>query len=140
MENARASTSAPHVLITGAARGIGKAMVNDLAAAGWHVIAGVRNERDADAITESYPRRISAVILDVTNAEHIANLPNRIPRLDAVVNNAGIVVGGPVEALAPEQWRCEEPAHLDTRSGVTPHIASAIVGEGSVSRIALRRQ
>ncbi len=64
----------PSVLVTGAARGIGKAIVEHLASTGWDVIAGVRSEQDATAITKVDPQRVSAVILDITNADHIAKL------------------------------------------------------------------
>lgn len=96
----------PSVLVTGAGRGIGKAITEHLAARGWDVIAGVRSERDAEAIAALAPQRISSVILDVTDAGHIAALNESLPeRLDAVVNNAGIVVSGPIEAVTPEDWR-----------------------------------
>jgi NAD(P)-dependent dehydrogenase (short-subunit alcohol dehydrogenase family) len=96
----------PTVLVTGAARGIGRAIVEHLASTGWDVIAGVRSEQDATAITKVAPQRVSAVILDVTNADDIGKLPEALPqRLDAVVNNAGVVVGGPVETVSPDDWR-----------------------------------
>jgi NAD(P)-dependent dehydrogenase (short-subunit alcohol dehydrogenase family) len=96
----------PTVLVTGAARGIGKAIVEHLASTGWDVIAGVRSEQDAHAITKVYPQRVSAVILDITDADHIAKLADTLPpRLDAVVNNAGVAVGGPVETVTPDEWR-----------------------------------
>ena len=96
----------PSVLVTGAARGIGKAIVDHLASSGWDVIAGVRSEEDARAITHSNPQRVSAVILDVTDADDIANLSQSLPqRLDAVVNNAGVVIAGPIETVTPEEWR-----------------------------------
>jgi NAD(P)-dependent dehydrogenase (short-subunit alcohol dehydrogenase family) len=96
----------PSVLVTGAARGIGKTIVAHLASTGWEVIAGVRTEQDAAAITAVDPQRISAVILDITNAEHLAALAESLPpRLDAVVNNAGIAVAGPVEAVTVGDWR-----------------------------------
>jgi NAD(P)-dependent dehydrogenase (short-subunit alcohol dehydrogenase family) len=96
----------PTVLVTGAARGIGKAIVEHLASTGWDVIAGVRSEQDAHAITKVDPQRVSAVILDITNADHIAKLADALPRtLDAVVNNAGVAVGGPVETVSPDEWR-----------------------------------
>ena len=83
----------PSVLVTGAGRGIGKSIVEHLATRGWDVIAGVRSERDAAAVTALSPQRISSVILDVTDAGHIAALHESLPeRLDAIVNNAGIVV------------------------------------------------
>jgi NAD(P)-dependent dehydrogenase (short-subunit alcohol dehydrogenase family) len=96
----------PSVLVTGAARGIGKAIVEHLASSGWDVVAGVRSEEDANAVTKVYPQRVSAVILDITNADHIARLQDSLPkRLDAVVNNAGVAVGGPVETVSADDWR-----------------------------------
>lgn len=94
------------VLVTGAARGIGKAIVEHLASTGWDVIAGVRSQEDATAITKTNPQRVSAVILDVTDAGDIAKLSDSLPdRLDALVNNAGIVVTGPTETVTPDEWR-----------------------------------
>jgi NAD(P)-dependent dehydrogenase (short-subunit alcohol dehydrogenase family) len=96
----------PSVLVTGAGRGIGKSIVEHLATRGWDVIAGVRNERDAAAVTALNPQRISSVILDVTDAGNIAALNESLPeRLDAIVNNAGVVVSGPMEAVTPDEWR-----------------------------------
>jgi NAD(P)-dependent dehydrogenase (short-subunit alcohol dehydrogenase family) len=96
----------PSVLVTGAARGIGKSIVERLASRGWDVIAGVRSQQDAKAVTHANPQRISAVILDITEADHIAALNESLPvRLDAIVNNAGIVVSGPMEAVTPDDWR-----------------------------------
>jgi NAD(P)-dependent dehydrogenase (short-subunit alcohol dehydrogenase family) len=52
------------------------------------------------------PWRISSVILDVTNDAQIADLATSLgPRLDGVVNNAGIAVGGPMETVTTEEWR-----------------------------------
>jgi len=96
----------PSVLVTGAARGIGRAIVDHLASTGWDVIAGVRTDQDADAVTKAHPQRVSAVILDITDAGHIAKLAKSLPeRLDAVINNAGVAVAGPVETVSPDSWR-----------------------------------
>jgi len=47
-----------------------------------------------------------AVILDVTDAGHITALSDALPdRLDAIVNNAGISVGGPMETVGSDEWR-----------------------------------
>src|SRR6478736_3196740 len=96
----------PSVLVTGASRGIGKSIVEHLAARGWDVIAGVRNEHDAAAVIALNPQQISSVILDVTDTGRIAALIESLPeRLDAVVNNAGIAVSGPMETVSPDEWR-----------------------------------
>ncbi|MFN3003922.1 SDR family NAD(P)-dependent oxidoreductase [Mycolicibacterium wolinskyi] len=110
----------PTVLVTGAARGIGRAIVEHLAASGWTVVAGVRTEADAAAVASVNPDRISTVILDVTDAGHIAALPDVLPqRLDAVVNNAGIVVAGAVEALTAEDWRKQLDVNVIGQFAVT---------------------
>src|SRR3954463_844867 len=96
----------PSVLVTGAGRGIGRAIVPHFAGRGWDVIAGVRTDADGAAVTALDPQRISSVILDVTDAGHIAALDESLPqRLDAVVNNAGVVVSGPMEVVTPDDWR-----------------------------------
>ena len=110
----------PSVLVTGAARGIGRSIVEHLAAGGWDVIAGVRKDQDAAAITKVDPQRISSVILDVTDAAHIAALSESLPeRLDAVVNNAGIVVSGAVETVSPDEWRKQLEVNVIGQLAVT---------------------
>lgn len=116
----------PSVLVTGASRGIGKAIAEHLAAAGWQVIAGVRTQQDADAVIALNPQRISAVILDVTDADQVAALSEALPlRLDAVVNNAGVVVSGPMEAVTTDQWRKQ--------------LEINVIGQLAVTRAALPR-
>ncbi len=96
----------PSVLVTGASRGIGRSIAEHLAAQGWDVIAGVRTQQDADALTAVNPQHISAVILDVTDDADLAQLEATLPAdLDAVVNNAGIVVSGLMETLSSDEWR-----------------------------------
>jgi NAD(P)-dependent dehydrogenase (short-subunit alcohol dehydrogenase family) len=95
----------PTVLVTGASRGIGKTIVTHLAARGWDVIAGVRAEEDG-ARLRAESSRIAPVTLDVTDENHIAALDNSLPeRLDAVVNNAAVAVGGPLEAVPLAELR-----------------------------------
>lgn len=96
----------PTVLITGASRGIGRAIALRLADAGWDVLGGVRSEADGIALAAERPGRITPVTLDITDAEQVAALDATLPpTLDAVVNNAGVLVGGPIEGLPLDELR-----------------------------------
>src|SRR5690349_23084295 len=70
--------SMPSVLVTGASRGIGNAIAERLVAGGWNVVAGVRTDEDAERLKAANPR-LSTVVLDITNAEHIAALDDSLP-------------------------------------------------------------
>jgi NAD(P)-dependent dehydrogenase (short-subunit alcohol dehydrogenase family) len=110
----------PTALVTGAARGIGKGIVERLAARGWDVIAGVRSRQDADTVTKLDPQRVSSVILDVTSADDIAALDDSLPdRLDAIVNNAGVAVGGAMETLSTGEWRKQLETNVIGQLAVT---------------------
>jgi NAD(P)-dependent dehydrogenase (short-subunit alcohol dehydrogenase family) len=96
----------PSVLVTGASRGIGYATVKRLLGAGWDVLAGVRRESDGQSLVDQLGDRVRPVLLDITNDAQVDALPAQLPAaLDALVNNAGVVVGGPVEALALDELR-----------------------------------
>jgi NAD(P)-dependent dehydrogenase (short-subunit alcohol dehydrogenase family) len=110
----------PSVLVTGAARGIGRSITEHLASRGWDVVAGVRTDADASAITAVNPRRISAVTLDVTNDAHVAELADSLPaRLDGIVNNAGIVVAGAMESVDTAAWRKQLEVNVIGQLAVT---------------------
>jgi NAD(P)-dependent dehydrogenase (short-subunit alcohol dehydrogenase family) len=104
------------VLITGTSTGIGRALALKLANDGFGVFAGVRRQEHTDDLSAEFAKSKSAststgqlvpLILDVTDPKSIVSaLENIKPRgLWALINNAGIVVPGPVEHLSMEQWR-----------------------------------
>lgn len=101
------------ILITGASTGIGYATARHFDRLGWRVFAGVRKEADAERLREGASARLMPLILDVTNTEHIgaaiAHVRNIVGErgLDALVNNAGIAVGGPLEFVPLERWRLQ---------------------------------
>jgi NAD(P)-dependent dehydrogenase (short-subunit alcohol dehydrogenase family) len=86
------------ILVTGASRGIGKEVARQLVAAGYFVFGGVRNKERIGpdwADLPAGPGRLEAVTLDVTSDSSIAaavdEVRSRVPHLDALVNNAGIL-------------------------------------------------
>ena len=120
----------PTVPVTGAARGIGRATTLRLAAAGWDVIAGVRRPQDGDSLADSGQGRVRPVALDVSDAEQIAALaPELTAGLDALVGNAGIFVGGPVETVAPDELRRQLEVNVvgqvAVAQAVLPHLRAS---------------
>ncbi len=110
----------PSVLVTGAARGIGRATALRLAAAGWDVIAGLRRPEDGDQLVAPHPDRIRPLALDVTDDAQVAALDGSLPAtLDAVVNNAGVVVAGPLEAVPTAELRRQLEVNVVGQAAVT---------------------
>lgn len=107
------------VLVTGAGRGIGRATTLRLAAAGWHVLAGVRRADDGERLVGDATGTVEPVQLDITSPTDIAALRDRLTSLDALVNNAGIVVGGPVEGLSLEDLRRQLEVNVVSQVAVT---------------------
>ncbi len=102
------STRKELIVITGASTGIGAATAREMAQRGFHVLAGVRQERDADRIRAA---NVEPLILDITRPGHVRALAERVrddPHhrpLRAVVNNAAVQANVPVEAFAIDRWR-----------------------------------
>ncbi len=93
-------------LVTGTSSGIGRATALHLASRGFEVLAGVRRAQDA-------PPGLEPLVLDVTSERDLAAAAERVGgSLDALVNNAGIAVNGPVEVVADEDWRRQLEVNL----------------------------
>jgi 3-oxoacyl-[acyl-carrier protein] reductase len=97
-------------LVTGASRGIGRAIANRLAEQGAVIVAAARGDH-ADATAAEIVaagRRAEAVSLDVTDAEAVQRLPGAIidrhGRLDIVVSNAGVTRDQLLMRMKREDW------------------------------------
>jgi NAD(P)-dependent dehydrogenase (short-subunit alcohol dehydrogenase family) len=100
------------VLITGASTGIGEATALRLDKAGFRVFAGVRKPEDGERLEAQASDRLRVIHpLDVTDADSIAAAAAQVEEelagepLRGIVNNAGIALGGPLEALPLEDLR-----------------------------------
>ena len=117
-------------IITGASTGIGAATAHELAGRGYHVLAGVRRDRDADAIRGP---GIEPLIIDITNPDHIQALATRVRgdshgrAVRALVNNAGIGVNAPFEAFAIDEWRRLFEVNLFGHIAVTQALLPALI-------------
>jgi NAD(P)-dependent dehydrogenase (short-subunit alcohol dehydrogenase family) len=99
------------VLVTGAAKGIGRACALDLASRGCRVYAGVRRPEDGEALRAASGGRIVPAPLDVTNSDEVAAAGRLMTEVSGeaglwgLVNNAGAVYAGPLEHLPVEAFR-----------------------------------
>jgi NAD(P)-dependent dehydrogenase (short-subunit alcohol dehydrogenase family) len=98
-------------LVTGASRGLGRAITESLVARGWYVLAAVRSP---GGFVPPDPQRCSAIALDLLDEASVAAAAaeavqrarqNPSGRLDALVSNAGVTTYGPFEESLPEDWR-----------------------------------
>lgn len=99
------------VVITGCSSGIGFDCAVDLAGRGWRVLAAVRRSEDGDKLVANAGPNVLPLMLDVTDPTAIASAAQVVQaelgegRLDGLVNNAGILLAGPLESIDIESLR-----------------------------------
>jgi NAD(P)-dependent dehydrogenase (short-subunit alcohol dehydrogenase family) len=119
-EEFRMSSQAKVALVTGASRGIGRAVAQKLLDNGYRVVLAARAPEALEAFVQAARdagREALAVQADVTDAASVENLFERtrehFDRLDVLFNNAGI--GAPavsIDELSVEQWRAVVDTNL----------------------------
>lgn len=100
-------------LVTGASRGIGRAIALGLAARGFDLaLNDIARQRDALEATAEDARaaggRVATLYADVSHkaevAAMVAEAADALGTIHALVNNAGILIAGTVEALPEDAW------------------------------------
>lgn len=118
-------------LVTGAGRGIGRAIASSLAADGAHVVVTSRSASELEqtvAVIEGAGGSAQAIPADVTDPSAVRTLRSDAGAVDIVVNNAGNLIVKPFvrlpaqaedlpdgmsEALTFDDWRATHAVHLD---------------------------
>ncbi|RUS42631.1 3-ketoacyl-ACP reductase [Cohnella sp. AR92] len=134
-------------IITGAGKGIGKAIATMLAKEGVHVGLIARSAADLEALqaslTNEYGIRAYIASADVSNASEVeaavASLKKQLGSIDILINNAGIAQFGALVDMDPAQWeriiqvnlmgtyyvtRAVLPTMLEQNSGSIINVAS----------------
>ena len=130
------------IVVTGASTGMGAATVKELARKGFHVLAGVRREADAEALRGLGIEGIEPYILDITVESDIAAIADRVADdplhrpLRALVNNAGVAINAPVETLPMDEWRRQFEVNLFGHIAMTQALLPALLNNsGTVVNI-----
>jgi NAD(P)-dependent dehydrogenase (short-subunit alcohol dehydrogenase family) len=99
------------ILVTGASTGIGRHACALFARSGYHILAGVRREADAQNLLDELGDPVHPLLLDVTvnvSIDKALDDTRALLGIDgvlvAIVNNAGIAVHGPVLHIPPAEW------------------------------------
>jgi 3-oxoacyl-[acyl-carrier protein] reductase len=99
-----ASLEGKNALVTGASRGIGRAIAAELAAAGASVVVGYRSgKEEAEALAAEIGGR--AIQADVSSADDARRLVEEAGQLDILVNNAGLTRDGLLARMSDDDWR-----------------------------------
>ncbi len=113
------------VVITGASSGIGEASAIYLDKLGYQVFAGVRRDADGEQLRRKTSVRLTPLLLDVTDEASIMAAANTVSAalntvgLAGLVNNAGIVVAGPLEFLPVAELRKQLEVNVIGQIAVT---------------------
>ncbi|WP_156550088.1 3-oxoacyl-ACP reductase FabG [Gallibacterium salpingitidis] len=114
-------------LVTGASRGIGKAIAEELVSKGFTVIGTATSENGANAISAYLGENGKGLVLNVTSLESINNVLEQIKQqfgdIDVLVNNAGITRDNLMMRMKEEDW----DIILQTNLSSVFHLSKAVL-------------
>jgi NAD(P)-dependent dehydrogenase (short-subunit alcohol dehydrogenase family) len=106
-----ANSKSKDVVVTGVSTGIGCGTTKVLISKGFRVFGSVRKPADAERLQKEFGDGFVPLMMDVTDAEAVHQAAEKVGsmigdrNLVGLVNNAGIVVSGPLLHLRPSEYR-----------------------------------
>lgn len=105
------NTTRGDVVVTGVSTGIGWGTTKVLLSKGFRVFGSVRKQADADRLQQEFGNGFVPLLMDITNADAVQQAAQQVAsllgdrNLAGLVNNAGVVVSGPLLYLKPSEYR-----------------------------------
>src|SRR5215471_19072869 len=102
MPKSQGAIDMPVALITGASKGLGRALARELAGRGWSLVLDARGAEALDAVARELPSAtvVAGDITDAGHREQLAAAVRQLGRLDLLVNNASYLGPSPMPSLA----------------------------------------
>lgn len=96
-------------LITGASKGIGRAVAECLGTEGCNLVLVARTQADLDKtrelILQKRSVKIEVVVADLSHSSKVEQLARDVPNIDILINNAGAIPGGKLLDIDEKTWR-----------------------------------
>ena len=96
-------------LVTGASKGIGRACAEALAEEGCDVVLVARTAADLEAVRSAILAKHNVAVryypLDLSDSRSVDKLAAECPDVDILINNAGAIPGGNIDAVDEARWR-----------------------------------
>lgn len=96
-------------LVTGASKGIGRAVAEALAAEGCNLALAARSEKSLEELAESLSKKcqvaVTTHVVDLSQSSEQQRLVNECSGIDILVNNAGAIPAGEIDEFEEEAWR-----------------------------------
>jgi hypothetical protein len=106
------------VVVTGVSTGIGWGTTKVLVSKGFRVFGSVRKQADADRLHSEFGDGFVPLMMDITDSDAVHQAAQKVGymigdrNLVGLVNNAGIVVSGPLLYLRPSEYRRQLEANM----------------------------
>jgi NAD(P)-dependent dehydrogenase (short-subunit alcohol dehydrogenase family) len=124
-----------HAVVTGSTSGIGFAIAQGLADAGAAVVINGRSPKNVDTarkrLVERLPQaKVDGIAADLSGADGVAALIERVPKTDILVNNLGIFEPKPYDAITDADWQRFFDTNVMSGVRLSRHYLPSMVSRG----------